>query len=103
MVDNFQKKYAALQIPYPSDNGAFKAIEDQAAEQKAAYNQFVAESNTAIEALKAEMSTFEAMKPVEEMNIEEALDAGLIGNQITGVPNPDVPSFWPHDEVIVNF
>merc|ERR1711926_28950 len=98
MVDNFQKKYAALQIPYPSDNGAFKAIEDQAAEQKAAYNQFVAESNTAIEALKAEMSTFEAMKPVEEMNIEEALDAGIIGNQITGVPNPDVPSFWPHDE-----
>ena len=103
MVDNFQKKYAALQIPYPSDNGAIKAIEDQAAEQKAAYNQFVAESNKAIEALKAEMSTFEAMKPVEEMNIEEALDAGLIGNQITGVPNPDVPSFWPHDEVIAIF
>merc|ERR1712058_171187 len=98
MVDNFQKKYAALQIPYPSDNGAFKAIDERATEQKAAYNQFVVESNAAIEALKTEMATFEAMKPVEEMNIEEALDAGLIGNQITGMYNPDKPSFWPHDE-----
>ena len=102
MVDNFQKKYAALQIPYPSDNGALNAIDAQAAEQKAAFTQFVAESNAAIDALKADAATFEAMKPVEEMNIEEALDAGLIGNQITGVPNPDVPTFWPHDEVMTN-
>lgn len=39
------------------------------------------------------------MKPVEEMNLEEALDAGLIGTTIKGIPHPDVPSFWPHDEV----
>ena len=39
------------------------------------------------------------MKPVEEMNLEEALDAGLIGTTIKGIPHPEVPSFWPHDEV----
>ena len=39
------------------------------------------------------------MKPVEEMNREEALDAGLVGTVITGMVDPKVPSFWPHDEV----
>merc|ERR1712106_1006608 len=28
----------------------------------------------------------------------EAMDAGLIGNTITGVWNPDVPTMWPHTE-----
>jgi len=38
------------------------------------------------------------MKPVEEMNLEEALDAGLIGTTIKGLVNPEVPSMWPHTE-----
>ena len=46
-----------------------------------------------------ELAKWEAMKPVEEMNLEEALDAGLIGTTIKGIPHPDVPSFWPHEEV----
>ena len=46
-----------------------------------------------------ELAKWEVMKPVEEMNLEEALDAGLIGTTIKGIPHPDVPSFWPHDEV----
>merc|ERR1712029_1018246 len=37
-------------------------------------------------------------QPVEEMNLEEALDAGLIGTTIKGIAHPDVPSFWPHTE-----
>ena len=40
------------------------------------------------------------MQPVEEMNLEEALDAGLIGTTIKGIAHPDVPSFWPHTEVL---
>merc|ERR1711879_26873 len=40
----------------------------------------------------------EAMKPVEEMNREEALEAGLVGTVITGMVDPKVPSFWPHNE-----
>merc|ERR1712034_86912 len=98
MVDNFQKKYGALTIPYPSDQGTLKAIDDQAAEQKAAFTAFCAESNSRMGGIKAELAKWEAMKPVEEMNREEALDAGLIGTVIVGIPNPDVPSFWPHRE-----
>merc|ERR1719318_1419293 len=45
-----------------------------------------------------ELAKWEAMKPVEEMNREELLDAGLVGTVITGVVDPKVPTFWPHDE-----
>ena len=69
-------------------------------EQKAAFEAFVAEGNAAIAATQVELAKFEAMKPVEEMNAEEALDAGLIGTTIKGMVHPDVPSFWPHTEVI---
>merc|ERR1712080_482021 len=92
MVDDFAAKYAALQIPYPSDQGTLAAIDAQAVEQKAAVAAFCAESNARIEGIKVELGKW------EEMNREEALDAGLIGTTIIGIPNPDVPSFWPHRE-----
>merc|ERR1719474_1896059 len=79
MVENFKSKYAALSIPYPSDQGAIKAIDAQAAEQKAAVASFCAASNGRIAEIKAELAKWEAMQPVENMNREEALDAGLIG------------------------
>merc|ERR1712107_383675 len=98
MVDNFAAKYAALDIPYPSDQGTLAAIDAQAAEQKAAVAKFTAESNARIEGIKADLAKWEAMKPVEEMNREEALEAGLVGTVITGMVDPKVPSFWPHNE-----
>ena len=75
------------------------AIDAQAAEQKAAVASFCAASNGRIAEVKAELAKWEAMQPVESMNREEALDAGLIGTTIVGIPHPDVPSFWPHTEV----
>jgi len=98
MVDNFAAKYAALDIAYPSDQGSLAAIDAQAAEQKAAVAEFTAASNARIEGIKADLAKWEAMKPVEEMNREEALDAGLVGTVITGMVDPNVPSFWPHNE-----
>jgi len=98
MVDSFKTKYEALQVPYPSDQGTYKALDDQAVAQKAAYEKFCGESEAKISGFKADLAKWEAMKPVEEMNLEEALDAGLIGTTIKGIPHPEVPSFWPHDE-----
>eukprot|EP00091_Calanus_sinicus_P023253 TRINITY_DN774_c0_g1_i5.p1 TRINITY_DN774_c0_g1~~TRINITY_DN774_c0_g1_i5.p1 ORF type:complete len:179 (-),score=72.77 TRINITY_DN774_c0_g1_i5:137-673(-) len=98
MVDTFQAKYAALNIPYPSDQGSLAAIDAQAVEQKAAAAAFCAASAARIAGLKEELAKWEAMQPVEEMNREEALDAGLIGTTISGIVHPDVPSFWPHTE-----
>merc|ERR1711936_896113 len=92
MVEGFEKKYKALQVPYPSDQGALQAIDAQAKEQEAAYKQFCQDSVKNISEIKTELAKWEAMK------LEEALDAGLIGTTIKGIPHPDVPSFWPHDE-----
>ena len=99
MVDNFEAKYAALTIPYPSDQGSLAAIDAQGVEQKAAAAAFCADSAARIVDIKVELSKWEAMQPIETMNREEALDAGLLGTSIIGLVNPDVPSFWPHDEV----
>merc|ERR1712117_572450 len=98
MVEGFEAKYKALQIPYPSDQGALQAIDAQAKEQEAAYKQFCADSAKNIAGIKTELAKWEAMKPVEEMNLEEALDAGLVGTTIKGLVNPEVPSMWPHTE-----
>ena len=75
------------------------AIEAQAVAQKASYEKFCGDSEAKIAALTTDLAKWEAMKPVEDMNLEEALDAGLVGTVITGIPHPDKPSFWPHDEV----
>ena len=102
MVDTFKTKYEGLQIPYPSDGGAIAAIDAQAVAQKAAYEKFCGESEAKIASLTTDLAKWEAMKPVEDMNLEEALDAGLIGTVITGIAHPDKPSFWPHDEVLTS-
>jgi hypothetical protein len=54
MVDNFAAKYAALDIPYPGDQGALAAIDAQAAEQKAKVAEFCAASNKRIEGIKVQ-------------------------------------------------
>ena len=76
MVDNFQKKWESLQIPYPKDTLSSQ-IDQQAAQQKAEYEKFVAQSKTRITGINEEKAKWEAMMPVEEMNLEEAVAAGF--------------------------
>jgi len=94
MVDKFEKAYKDLKVPYPSDQGKLAEIDAQAVESKANYTKFVAESNARIANFNAEVAKWEAMKPIEEMNLEEALDAGL--TQFVIDPAAQTP--WPHEE-----
>ena len=55
MVDDFEKKYKALDIPYPKDT-AQAEIAAEEAKQKAAYDKFVAESKTRAEGMSAELA-----------------------------------------------
>ena len=55
MVDDFEKKYKALEIPYPKDT-AQAEIATEEAKQKAAYEKFVTESKTRAEGLGAELA-----------------------------------------------
>ena len=55
MVDDFEKKYNALDIPYPKDTSQAEiAAED--AKQKMAYDKFVAQSATRADGVKAELA-----------------------------------------------
>jgi F-type H+-transporting ATPase subunit d len=92
MVDDFQKKYDTLQIPYPKDTLS-SSIESAGVQEKATFEKFCAQSKTRITGITTEMAKWEAMMPVEEMNLEEALDA--VPHLVV---NPNKPSFWPHDE-----
>merc|ERR1712038_1528683 len=76
MVDDFQKKYDALKIPYPQDTYT-SSIESEAGSLKAEYAKFVDESKSRIVGIQKDQAKWEALMPVEEMNLEEALDAGL--------------------------
>merc|ERR1712186_188344 len=74
MVDDFQKKYDALKIPYPQDTHT-SSIDSEASSLKADYAKFVEQSQTRIVGIKAEQAKWENMMPIEEMNLEEAIDA----------------------------
>lgn len=93
MVDNFQKQYESLQIPYPKDNWSSK-VESEASQVKSAYDKFVADSKSRVAAITAEKAKWEAMMPVEGMNMEEAMD--YVPHMLKA--HPDKPSLWPHDQ-----
>ena len=102
MVDDFQKKYEALKIPYPQDKYT-SSIESEGASLKSEYVKFVDESKARIVGIQKDQAKWEAMMPIEEMNLEEALDAGLTKYVVdVNVPD-DQKSFWPHEETYGEF
>jgi len=94
MVDDFEKKYAALDIPYPKDTAQAELAAEEA-KQKAAYEKFVAESKTRAGGMTAELAKWEAMMPIEEMNCEEAMVA--VPHTVPEYRLDGVKNFWPFD------
>ncbi len=68
-------------------------IEAQAVQEKARYEKFVKDSNERIYNIEKEQMKWEALMPIQEMNCEEALAAGLT-EYVVDVKNP---RYWPHD------
>merc|ERR1711874_773837 len=68
MVDEFQKKYKALQIPYPKDN-ASAALDSQLVAKKAEYEKFVAASEAKIAEIQTELDKWEKMRPLSEIQL----------------------------------
>merc|ERR1712018_892887 len=97
MVDDFQKKYEALDIPYPKDN-LTATIDQQAVQKKQEYQKFVAASQEKIAAINTEKGKWENMIPIEDMTREEFLV--LVQRKtphIYEVPDVENPRFWPHN------
>merc|ERR1719392_120140 len=89
-----RKKYKALEIPYPKDTVQAELAAEEA-KQKAAYEKFVSESQTRVAGITTELAKWEAMMPIEEMNLEEAMIAVphlVPQHRLDGVKN-----FWPFD------
>lgn len=91
MVDDFRKKYEALNIPYPSDN-VTPQIEQQEREALKEVQGFIKQSNTRIAGYETEVARLKSLLPFEQMTMEDFKDA-----------YPDLaldplnkPTFWPH-------
>ena len=93
MVQDFQSKYEALKVPYPKDTLS-GSIDQQAQQQKANYEKFVADSKTRIQGIKEEQAKWEAMMPVEEMCKEDMMD--YVPHLLK--PTPEKPALWPFEE-----
>jgi len=97
MVDEFQKKYEALDIPYPKDN-LTATIDQQAVQKKQEYQKFVAASKDKIAGINVEMAKWEAMIPIEDMTIEEfVVMVQRPSSDVYKFPDGENPRFWPHD------
>ncbi|KDR17560.1 ATP synthase subunit d, mitochondrial [Zootermopsis nevadensis] len=91
MVDDFRKKYEALNIPYPSDN-VTPQIDQQEKEALKEVQEFVKQSDARIAGYEAEIARLKSLLPFEQMTMEDFKDA-----------YPDLaldplnkPTFWPH-------
>merc|ERR1712244_156451 len=91
-TDAHIRKLAALPESLPKiDFANYKA--------KIAVAGMVDEFKKRIVGIQQEQAKWEAMMPVEEMNLEEALDAGLTQYVVdVNKANEDDMTLWPHDE-----
>jgi len=91
LVDNFQKQYEAVKIPYPTEDLTPK-INEQEKQAMAEVKKFVAESNARIKEYEAKIARWDNVLPYEEMTLEDFKDA--FPEQAL---DPLVrPTMWPH-------
>lgn len=92
MVDNFQKQYESLQVPYPADTVSSQ-IEQQRAQIVKEIEDFKKASNERIAANERELARLKAVLPFNQMTMEDFADA--FPDQAIDPINK--PTFWPHD------
>ncbi|KAI5694683.1 hypothetical protein M8J76_009828 [Diaphorina citri] len=92
LVDQFQKQYEALQIPFPQDTETAK-INEEERQTMAEIKKWIEESQVRIAGYKKEIEDEEALPPVSEMTMQEYCLAYPECSY-----DPEKPTFWPHDE-----
>jgi len=94
LVDNFQKQYDSLQVPYPPDKVTSK-IEALEKEFEVNYKQLVADSNARIAEFNKDLEKWKKIIPVHLMTMEEfCLTFPEIAFDCI-----DKPTFWPHHDL----
>merc|ERR1711915_232902 len=90
MVDNFQKEYEALKVPYPADTVS-QQIADVEGAAAAEVQAFIKGSEARIAKLTEELGHWEAMIPYDQMTMEEWAEA--FPEQAISIERP---TMWPH-------
>ncbi|XP_066155082.1 ATP synthase subunit d, mitochondrial [Euwallacea fornicatus] len=91
MVEEFQKKYSAVTIPFPPDTVSSQ-IDSQEKEIKADIEKFKADSNAKITQYKKELAHINSLLPYDQMTMEDYKDA--FSNEALDPLNK--PTYWPH-------
>ena len=91
MVDNFQKQYEALKIPYPADT-LTSQVDAQWNEIKKTIDAFCAESNNNIANFQKQIGEIQALLPYSQMTMEDYRDA----YPEDALDPINKPTFWPH-------
>lgn len=91
MVDNFQKQYDALKVPYPADNLTPQVESQKQAIQKE-IEQFIASSKTRIVEHEKAIAHLKSLLPYNQMTMEDYRDA--FPEEALDPINR--PTFWPH-------
>ncbi|XP_060535099.1 ATP synthase subunit d, mitochondrial-like [Cylas formicarius] len=92
MVDDFEKQYSALTIPYPRDTVSSQ-IDAQEKEIKADIEKFKKESNARIEEYKKQLAHLASLIPFDQMTLEDFREAYADAS----LDAINRPTLWPHD------
>lgn len=91
MVDNFQKQYEALKVPYPADSLTASVEAQKSAIQKEIEN-FISASKGRIGDHEKSIAHLNSLLPFNQMTMEDFRDA--FPEQALDPINR--PTFWPH-------
>lgn len=93
MVDNFQKHYEALTVPYPVDNFSAQ-VDQQKAQVTKEIEDFKNASKQRIAAHEKDLAHLKSLLPYGQMTMEDFADS--FPDQALDAINK--PTFWPHDK-----
>ncbi|XP_036928551.1 ATP synthase subunit d, mitochondrial-like [Acanthopagrus latus] len=93
MVDDFEKKFKALQIPEPVDTQT-SAISAQEAESNKSAEAYIEASKARIAGYEAQLSKFQNMIPFDQMTIEDLNDT-FPETKLDKVKYP----YWPNKPI----
>ncbi|XP_015371709.1 PREDICTED: ATP synthase subunit d, mitochondrial-like [Diuraphis noxia] len=94
LVDNFEKMYNAIKIPYPEDKYT-PAIDKHEKEIMKGIEEFKVESSVIIKEAEKRIAEINSLLPFGQMTFE---DAAYIQPELT-LDLQNKPSFWPHQDI----
>lgn len=91
LVDNFQKQYDAIKVPYPADTVSAQ-VDAQAKEVDSEIQKFIKDSEARIAEYQKELAHLNSLLPFNQMTMEDFKDS----YPEHALDPANKPTFWPH-------